>query len=597
MNLRSTAAVSRIERKPMIGRVGVRNRAAYLYVLVGLAAIACFYWVSVPGLPWWAPRLALDACITLSAAAAIVVGVRRNRPGYRTPWFLIAANQFVYVAADLCFYTYQYILKDDRFPGPADALYIAKYAFLVAGVLLIARRRSASGDRASLLDALVLASGGSLLFWEFLMRPYLAGDMGLLTRATSLALPAMDIGVLVVTLRLFVGGGKRVPAFYLLNGSILLLLFTDTAYGSMQLAGTYTTGNFLAATWFCSYLLLGAAALHPSMTSLTERTAVRGHAAPLVRVVLLAGAALVGPLTLTVANLAHYEIDTLAVAIVCSVVFSLVILRLFDLMRAQGRAHDTLARREKDLQDVVEALQKTEQERARLFDEAVKAAEEERARVAAELHDGPIQQLTALALTLDLTMLHLDRGDEVALKTALGKARGYAADQMLALRRLMIELRPPALDEIGLEAALRDYVTDYDRHAEARCEFVGDLGEFRLGSSVETTLYRVAQEALTNVSKHAQARSVRVVLTEDPGSVRLQIEDDGVGFEPQPSSELIRNGQFGLVGMRERVERAGGTWCARGALRGGTVIEVLLPLTASSTTAAPVRPPVEAEAA
>jgi signal transduction histidine kinase len=581
----------------MIGRVDFRNRAAYLYVLVGLAAIACYYWVSVPGLPLWAPRFALDGCIGLSAAVAILVGVRRNRPDYRTPWFLIAASQLVFVAADLCFYTYHYVLDDSRFPAPADALYVGKYAFLILGLLLIARRRSAGVDRAGLLDALVLASGGSLLCWEFLMRPYLAGDLGFLTRATSLAVPAMDIGVFVVTLRLLVGGGRRVPAFYLLSGSILFLLFSDTVYGSMQLAGTYTTGNFLDATRFCSCLLLGAAALHPSMTRVTERTAVRDRATPFVRVMPLAGAALVGPLTLAVARLADYAVDILAVAIVGAVVFSLVILRLFDAMRAQGREHDTLARREEDLQQVVDALQKTEQERARLFDEAVKAAEEERARVASELHDGPIQQLTALALTLDLTMLHLDRGDEVALKSALGKARGYAADQMLALRRLMIELRPPALDEIGLEAALRDYLTDYDRHTEARCEFVGELGDYRLGSSVETTLYRVAQEALTNVSKHAHARSVRVVLTDDPDSVRLQIEDDGVGFEPQPSSELIRNGQFGLVGMRERVERAGGTWCAHGAPKGGTVIDVLLPLTACPTNAGPVRPAVEAEAA
>ena len=165
------------------------------------------------------------------------------------------------------------------------------------------------------------------------------------------------------------------------------------------------------------------------------------------------------------------------------------------------------------------------------------------------------------------------------------------------LRRLMTELRPPALDEIGLEVALRDYMTDFDRRIEARCEFLGELGEGRLEPSVETTLYRVAQEALTNVDKHARASSVRVVLSSDSDSVRLRVEDDGVGFEPKRSSDLIEGGHFGVVGMRERVERAGGTLTLQDAPGGGTVIEVLLPLAPATTSATPVRRPVEVRAA
>jgi signal transduction histidine kinase len=99
----------------------------------------------------------------------------------------------------------------------------------------------------------------------------------------------------------------------------------------------------------------------------------------------------------------------------------------------------------------------------------------------------------------------------------------------------------------------------------------------------------VAQEALTNVSKHAQAASVRVVLTSEPDSVRLRVEDDGVGFDQAALSELIKSGHFGLVGMRERVERAGGTWAAHGAPGSGTVIDILLPLAATRVSIAPVK--------
>jgi signal transduction histidine kinase len=140
-------------------------------------------------------------------------------------------------------------------------------------------------------------------------------------------------------------------------------------------------------------------------------------------------------------------------------------------------------------------------------------------------------------------------------------------------------------------------MTEFDRRTDARCEFLGELGECRLGASVETTLYRVAQEALTNVRKHAGASSVRVALSSDSCSVRLGIEDDGVGFEPKPSSDLIKDGQFGLVGMRERVERAGGALNVRRAPGGGTVIEVLLPIAAAPASASPVRRPLEVRAA
>ncbi len=263
-----------------------------------------------------------------------------------------------------------------------------------------------------------------------------------------------------------------------------------------------------------------------------------------------------------------------------ALVFLLVILRLFDVMASQRRAHAELSQREEELRHVVEALRMTEHERARLFDEVVKAAEDERVRVAGELHDGPIQQLTALALTLDLTNIHLNRGDVPALKNALVAARRNAGDQMEALRRLMVELRPPALDEIGLEAALRDYAAEFDRRCNARCDFVGEIGERRLGASVETTLYRVAQEALTNVDRHAKASTVRVLLTCDSRSVRLRIEDDGAGFDEKASSELIRTGHFGLVGMRERVERAGGDCRSSSRLGRGTVVEATLPMVA-----------------
>jgi signal transduction histidine kinase len=573
----------------LIGRPGVPIRASYLYIAGGALGIAAFYFVGLPGLPSWAPKIAFSAGVSLSAAIAILVGVRRNRPAYRTPWLLIAASQFVYLAADLTFYTYRYALDDGRYPAPADALYLARYPFFVVGILLIARRRNSGANRSSMLDALIISSGAMLLSWVFLMSPYLGADASFLARATSLAFPAVDVGVLFVALRLVVGGGRRVPAFYLQSVSILFLMVSEATYGWMQHAGVYSSGNLLDATWMGAHLFLGAAALHPSMSKMAERAQSRARdRAGLVRILPLAGAALIAPVTLAVSSLAGYDpgpVGDVAIAITCAFVFLLVILRLFDVMASQRRVHVALERQGEELREVVEALRQTEQERARLFDEVVKAAEDECVRVAGELHDGPIQQLTALALTVDLANIHLDRNDVPALRNALAKARQNASDQMLALRRLMIELRPPALDEIGLEAALRDYTADFARRGGARCDFAGELGERRLGTAVETTLYRVAQEALSNVAKHARASTVRVLLTCDSGSARLRVEDDGVGFDEQVSSELIRTGHFGLVGMRERVERAGGAWHSSSRRGTGSVVEATVPIPAPHSAA------------
>jgi signal transduction histidine kinase len=324
------------------------------------------------------------------------------------------------------------------------------------------------------------------------------------------------------------------------------------------------------------------------MSKMAEPAGVSERRGLVTQVVPLSAAALVGPITLAVTELTGHELGAagdVAVTVTAAFVFLLVVMRLVDVMTSQRRAHDALERKGVELRHAVEALRKTEQERARLFDEVVKAAEDERVRVAGELHDGPIQQLTALALTLDLTNIHLDRGDAAALKAALASARQNAADQMLELRRLMIELRPPALDEVGIEAALRDYTADFDRRGETRCLFKGEIGERRLGASLETTLYRVAQEALGNVEKHAKASTVRVLLTADSDSVRLRVEDDGVGFAEKPTSELIRTGHFGLVGMRDRVERAGGGWQTTSAPGAGTTVEATLPVVEQHTAA------------
>jgi two-component system, NarL family, sensor kinase len=136
-------------------------------------------------------------------------------------------------------------------------------------------------------------------------------------------------------------------------------------------------------------------------------------------------------------------------------------------------------------------------------------------------------------------------------------AQAALSAEVQGLRELMASLRPPTLDEAGLEAALRDHVGAFARRSGVNCSVRVDLAG-RLDGELETVVYRVTQEALLNVARHAEAGRLWLELDSAADRVDLEIRDDGVGFDPQASSALVRDGHFGLVAMQERVEMAGG---------------------------------------
>jgi signal transduction histidine kinase len=154
-------------------------------------------------------------------------------------------------------------------------------------------------------------------------------------------------------------------------------------------------------------------------------------------------------------------------------------------------------------------------------------------------------------------------------------AQAALGDEVQALRRIMASLRPPVLEERGLVSALCDYVEVVREQAGISCTLDARLPG-RLPEDTEIVLYRVAQEALANVARHSRASSARVELTETADGVVLEVHDDGVGFDP--ASELVGGlDHFGLAGMRERVELAGGTWTVWSRPGSGTVLTATLP--------------------
>jgi two-component system sensor histidine kinase UhpB len=213
-------------------------------------------------------------------------------------------------------------------------------------------------------------------------------------------------------------------------------------------------------------------------------------------------------------------------------------------------------------------LERVDTERARTAGAVLQAQESERARVARDLHDEANQALTGVLLRLQATA---ERAPE-DLRAELRETQGVATQAMEELLRLARELRPAALDDLGLAAALRTLVTVFGRRAGVRAEFTLEPGALDgLGDDAQIVVYRVVQEGLSNVAQHAAAQRVRVSAIREDGEAVVRIDDDGRGFRPADAGAGL-----GLTGMRERAVLAGGRVAVRSVPGEGTLVELRL---------------------
>ena len=297
---------------------------------------------SLTGLYLFAPGLSgsgpLINALGLSGVIAIVVGIRLNKPRAQAAWWLFAAGQFLFFCGDLYTYSYPKLFGADvGFPSIGDALYLAVYPVLMAGFVLLVRRRNPRPDRAALIDALILTIGFALLSWVFLIAPnvHLSG-LSWLAKGVSVAYPLGDVLLLAAVIRLAVDSGKRTPAFWLLVSSVVCLMATDSGYNYALLKNTFHHQLSFDAGWILYYLLWGAAALHPSMRALEEPAADPGTRLTPVRLILLAGACLIAPAIRLVQSL--HNPDVLVLIVASAVLFLLVVARMAGLVRQEERA-------------------------------------------------------------------------------------------------------------------------------------------------------------------------------------------------------------------------------------------------------------------
>ncbi len=208
---------------------------------------------------------------------------------------------------------------------------------------------------------------------------------------------------------------------------------------------------------------------------------------------------------------------------------------------------------------LLDELQEKEQIRSDLIRRLLTAHEDERRRIARELHDETGQSITALILNIDMIRALVEQG-KPGTAEALDGLKGLAETTLEEVRKLIYDLRPTVLDDLGLAAALRWYVQHQVESRGLRVNLHIHLGDARLDPTLETAVFRIAQEALWNVVKHAGATAADVELTVTDGGIRLRIKDNGRGFQTdgsRPGRDLRRG--VGLGGMQERAALMGGT--------------------------------------
>jgi two-component system, NarL family, sensor histidine kinase UhpB len=213
-------------------------------------------------------------------------------------------------------------------------------------------------------------------------------------------------------------------------------------------------------------------------------------------------------------------------------------------------------------------LERLEAERARTATAVLQAQEGERARLARDLHDEANQALTGVLLRLEATAQDAPPG----LRDELRETQSVATRAMGELVRLARELRPVALDDLGLAAALRTQVAEFGRRAGVRTSLSLPSGGVEdIGADEQLVVYRVVQEGLSNVARHAHAHTVRVEVERPAGGTVVRLADDGTGFTPGREAPGL-----GLTGMRERAVLAGGRVDVASAPGRGTTIELRL---------------------
>lgn len=498
------------------------------------------------------------------AAIAVLASTTRRRTSAIRPWRLLTAGVACAVGGDVAWGVYDHVLHQDPYPSVADVLYLLSYVLLGAGLLRLTTPADRTAAREGVLDALTVAVGAGALVWQFLIAPHLDDGVAVVDQTVALAYPVLGVVLLVVAARFGFTASSGIVSQRLAVAAILATLAADTVYAWLAAADTYGDGHLVDAGWLLGYVFWAVAAVHPDSDRLGSGNVPRQALAPSAGRLVLLAVACVAPLVVALVQDLRGEDVATGLLLASAVVTAFSLTRIMLLTRSVA-GH---ARR-------VEELERVE---SRLLAAAEEAGDRERSAIAADLHDGPVQKLTAMLLHLDLQRSLVPGGAAVAVD-GLDRVADTAHAAVRELRAVMAGLWPPALhDSPSIDAAIRSLAEQ--AAADGGVRTTVDVGSLpALPPARALVLYRVAQEALTNVTRHARASVVSVRLGTGDDAVELAITDDGCGFDVGSDAERTADGHYGLAGMRRRAELAGGQLEVTSHPGRGTTLRLTLPTT------------------
>ncbi|HEX5579025.1 MAG TPA: diguanylate cyclase, partial [Candidatus Limnocylindria bacterium] len=309
----------------------VRARAWLWFLLAGTAFCLGYFLLpsaEIQDLAYQVPGMV--------AVVAIFAGIHLHRPTDPRPWVTLAAGLTLTTLGDWTWVLLDRVYGIEPFPSTADVFYLGGMGMIALAVLWLAKGRIPGGDRASLLDALIVAVGVGMLSWVFLMAPIVTDETQSLGEiAVALAYPLLDVVLLGVLVRLVLQPGAQPMSLRFLIAALVAFLLSDFPYAFMSVTGGYETGNIVDLGWMLGAVLWGCAALHPSMLSIgdpVDRTGADQF--NLLRLLLLVGASLMGPAVLVIQYVNDEPIDVPVIAAGCVTIFLLVIMRLEVLVGA-----------------------------------------------------------------------------------------------------------------------------------------------------------------------------------------------------------------------------------------------------------------------
>ncbi len=555
-------------------------RADAIFLAAGLALTAAYF-----AIPRGAAQNDLYDLIGVGSSLAIVLGVRLNRPAYPLPWLLFAAGNLFFAVADIIFNH----LVNPPVPSVADWFYLGGYPVLAAGLVLLVVHAGGLHRRAGLLEAAIVTFAFALFQWVWIVDGIVDGSGSVAQRAVDAAYPSMDVVLLAGLAGFFVTAAWRTPAFLLLVASIAALLVSDEVYGVSS--NSYRSGDWTDLGWLLSYILWAAAALHPSMTRLSQPHRSRSlHVHP-ARIALLTAALLSAPFVLLVQRLRHAPLGAPPLVIAATAISIFVVLRLYGILRAleQSRERERSARADAEQAQMLLALQNDQ------LVEADKLKDEFVALISHDLRTPLTSIIGYVELSLEDVEPPLDaeRRGYLQIVSRSSERLLRLVDDLLFVARLQAGRLVLERSHLDLCTIAAQAVVEARPRAEARqlaLEFIGDSPVLIDGD--KGRLFQLLDNLVSNAIKFTpEGGRVEVRAASSGGNAVLEVVDTGIGLGPD-EAELVFDRFFrsarvvaqqvpgtglGLFIARAIVEAHNGTIVASSREVGGTTFRIELP--------------------